>query len=172
VKTKHISFTRNTALRPVATSMFAARVMKRKLMTMVAATCLTFVSVQTVQAGDFPNTNPAFGCRSGYSQQGTRLCMSGYQGPDTFANAELRCTDMLGRLSDINDWRYRRFRGDGAPVFTPSPGTWLGPRTADDRALFANGQSADQVGNTDSQNFDGESNVFTPRYFTCSHDRL
>jgi len=154
--------------------------MKRKLMTMVAATvaatCLTGVSVQTVQAADFPNASPAFACRGGYFAQGTRLCMSGFQGPDNFRSAELRCTDMLGRVSDTNDWRYRRFRGDGVPVFTAGVGTWLGPRTADDKALFANGQSAapDQAppGNQDSQNFDGESSVFTPRFFTCSHDRL
>ncbi len=148
--------------------------MKRKLMTMVTAASLaTGVLGQTAQAGAFPSSS----CQPGYFQQGPRLCMTAFrqagtaataiQNPtvQTFQNAEIDCQDIKGRVSDYNDWRYRRFRGDGVLVFTDGAGTWLGPRTGDNLALFANGQFA-----TPANDFDGESSVFATRFYTCSHD--
>ena len=34
---------------------------------------------------------PATACRYGYSQQGSRMCMSGGRGPDNFLNASFYC---------------------------------------------------------------------------------
>lgn len=85
--------------------------------------------------------------------------MTGAQAAASFANAERRCQDIMGRVADYADWRYRRFRGDGilAPV-----GWWLGPMTADNRALYVN-----QANDAD---FDGETNRFDIRQFACAHD--
>lgn len=134
--------------------------MKRKLMTMVAATvaatCLTGVFGQTAQAGAFP----ADSCRNFFGQQGPRLCMTDFRGPQFFRNAEFDCQTIKGRVSDYNDWYYRRFRGDGV---LPPEGIWLGPRTADDTALFVNNPS-------NFDNFDGETSAFESRIYTCSHD--
>jgi hypothetical protein len=146
--------------------------MKRKLMTIVAATCLTGVFGQTAQAAPLTkNVDPApqverqggafpdVVCRPGYFQQGSRLCMTDIRGPLQFPNAEIDCQDIKGRVSEHNDWRYRRFRGDGisAPV-----GFWLGHHTADNTALFVNLPN--------DGDFDGETSVFEFRFYTCSHD--
>ena len=92
--------------------------------------------------------------------------MTGYQTAASFQNAELYCQDKKGRLSDYNDWRYRYFRGDGE---LPQNGIWLGPRTADNKALYVNGQYS-----TPGNDFDGETDVVGPnsisRSYTCSHD--
>jgi hypothetical protein len=86
--------------------------------------------------------------------------MSGTRGPEQYDNAAIYCQDEGARVADLNDWRYRRFRGDGvsAPV-----GFWFGPRTGDDRALFANSSN---IGNPD-----GEASVFDSRSYSCAHDR-
>ena len=98
-------------------------------------------------------------CRPGYVQQGSRLCMTGARGPASFANAEVDCQDIFGRVAGYKDWRYRIFRGDGiaAPV-----GFWLGPITADNVALFVN---LPNIGD-----FDGETSRFDSRFYVCAHD--
>jgi hypothetical protein len=98
-------------------------------------------------------------CRAGYTQQGTRLCVSGGRGPATFANAVLDCMDSGGRVANYQDWRYRTFRGDGsaAPVEW-----WLGPITTDNKALYVNQAN---VGD-----YDGETSRFNPRNYACAHD--
>ena len=98
-------------------------------------------------------------CRLGYVQQGSRLCMTGARGPASFANAEVDCQDIFGRVAGYKDWRYRIFRGDGiaAPV-----GFWLGPITADNVALFVN---LPNIGD-----FDGETSRFDSRFYVCAHD--
>ena len=102
---------------------------------------------------------PSGSCRFGYGQQGSRLCMTGLRGPNSFANAMIDCMDLSGRVADYHDWRYRRFRGDGvaAPV-----GWWLGPITADNRALFVNLPN--------DADFDGETSRFDSRFYACAHD--
>jgi hypothetical protein len=102
---------------------------------------------------------PAPSCRAGYFQVGPRLCMTGAQAANTFANAMAICEAKFGRVADYGDWRYRRLFGDGiaAPV-----GWWLGPITADNRALFVN------LPNTGD--FDGETSRFDSRSYACAHD--
>jgi hypothetical protein len=97
-------------------------------------------------------------CRAGYFQQGPRLCMTAQRGPNTFGNALVDCQDILGRVADFGDWRYRVFRGDGVLVVD----SWLGPLTGDDRALFINSSNAG--------NFDGEGSRFDNRSYACAHD--
>jgi hypothetical protein len=104
---------------------------------------------------------PATFCRGGYVQQGTWLCMTATRGPNTFANAMLDCMDSGGRVADYHDWRYRQQRGDGLPA---PVNWWLGPITADDRALFVN--------LPDVANFDGETSRFESRLYACAHDLL
>jgi hypothetical protein len=110
---------------------------------------------QTASA-DVPATN----CRSGYTQQGWRLCMSGGRGPDNFLNASFYCQNEGGRLATEQDWYYRRWAGDKlqAPV-----GWWLGNTGTDDSVLFVN----------DSKfwNFEGNANKADSRYYTCVHDK-
>jgi hypothetical protein len=104
---------------------------------------------------------PASTCRPGYTQQGFRLCMSGARPAAAHDNAALYCQDEGARIADVIDWRYRIFRGDGlsAPV-----GFWFGPRTGDDRALFAN--------SSNPGNPDGEASVFDSRGYACAHDLI
>ncbi|MBA2590908.1 MAG: hypothetical protein M3495_04975 [Pseudomonadota bacterium] len=130
--------------------------MKRKLMTMVATTCLSLTGVfgQTVQAGAFP----AASCQPGYFQVGARLCMSGTRGPNSFEGAMAFCQDSKSRVADYSDWFYRITRFGGAlPV-----GFWIGTHTADNRALFIN--------RSDIGDFDGETSRFDSRFFVCAHD--
>jgi hypothetical protein len=102
---------------------------------------------------------PTSSCRFGYTQQGPRLCMTGTRGPDTFANAEVDCQDILGRVANYKDWRYRIFRGDGLPA---PVGFWLGPMTGDNLALFVNLPNI--------ADFDGETSRFDSRSYVCAHD--
>jgi hypothetical protein len=103
---------------------------------------------------------PASTCRVGYSPVGTRLCLTSTRTPArSFANAELDCQDIRGRVADYADWRYRNQRGNGAG---PPVGFWLGPITADNRALFVNQSN---VGD-----FDGETSRFDLRFYACAHD--
>jgi hypothetical protein len=91
--------------------------MKRELMTMVAATCLTGVFGQTVQAAPLredPVQQPGVAtqsgfpsCQPGYFQFGPRLCMTGIRGPRAFVNASLDCRNIKGRVADLIDWSYR-----------------------------------------------------------------
>jgi hypothetical protein len=140
----------------------------------VAAT-MTFSQVGSAQApasGSQPSPGPqnlaprspgvaASTCRSGFTPQGFWLCMTGARGPDWYDNAAIYCQDAGGRVADANDWRYRIFRGDGvsAPV-----NWWFGPRTGDDRALFAN--------SSNPGNPDGEASVFDLRNYACAHDLI
>ena len=96
-------------------------------------------------------------CPSGYFRVGTNLCMTGALGPDSFANAMAVCQSMGGSVANYGSWRYRILFGDGvgAPV-----DWWLGPITADDRALFVN--------STDTGNFDGETSRFDSRFYACT----
>ncbi len=98
-------------------------------------------------------------CRAGYFQVGARLCMTARRGPTSYANAEADCRRVFGSVADYGTWRYRGLYGDGvaAPV-----GWWLGPITADNRALFVN------LPNTGD--FDGETSRFDSRYYACAHD--
>jgi hypothetical protein len=96
-------------------------------------------------------------CPIGFSRIGTNLCMTGGLGPDSFANAMAVCQSLGGSVANYGAWRYRVLFGDGvgAPL-----GWWLGPITADDRALFVN--------STDTGNFDGETSRFEVRTYACS----
>src|SRR5688500_3904210 len=100
--------------------------------------CVVGISVASVDAATpLPRSPgvPSPTCRPGFNQQGFWLCMTGIRGMALHSDATVFCQDIGGRLADVNDWRYRIFRGDGisAPV-----GTWFGNRTGNDRALFAN----------------------------------
>ena len=96
-------------------------------------------------------------CPAGFFRIGTNLCMTGALGPDSFANAMAVCQSMGGSVANYGSWRYRILFGDGvgAPV-----DWWLGPITADDRALFVN--------STDTGNFDGETSRFDSRFYACT----
>jgi hypothetical protein len=96
----------------------------------------------------------------GYVSVGARLCMTGPQGPRSFANAAALCKTIFGRVADYGDWRYRILFGDAFPA---PVSWWLGPITADNTALFVN------LPNTGD--FDGESSRFTLRDFACAHDK-
>ena len=87
--------------------------------------------------------------------------MTGYRGVAQYDNAALYCEDIGGRVADVNDWRYRIYRGDGlsAPV-----GWWFGPRTGDNSALFANSSNRGDP--------DGEASVFDSRGYACAHDLI
>jgi len=143
-----------------------------------AAAVMTFSQVGSAQSVDMTTDAPPPGpqrapdvaaspgvpaptCRPGFTQQGFRLCMTAARGAIQYDNAVILCQDIGGRVADVNDWRYRIFRGDGvsAPV-----NFWFGPRTGDDRALFANSSN---VGNPD-----GEASVFDFRGFVCAHDLI
>ena len=112
-----------------------------------------------------PSQLPTAPCRDGYNEQGAWLCMTDLnRGPNTFANAMLDCRNFNGgRVADYHDWRYRFVFGDGFKI-DPDEAAWLGPITADDRALYAN------RGNP--LNFDGEANRFQARIYACAHDRF
>jgi hypothetical protein len=144
--------------------------MKRKLMTMVAATCLTGMFGPTVQAAPLSKDPvqqpgvategafPAPFCRPNYFPRGPRLCMTGTRGPRTLANAAVDCQDIKGRVADYFDWFYRTQRfGGGVPV-----GFWLGQITADNTGLFINSANIGE--------FDGETNRFQNRFYVCAHD--
>ena len=132
----------------------------------LAATAAMLLSAGPSLAGDSaPGVQPAHGipagtCRTGYVQQGPRLCMTGFQTATSFTNAQLRCMDIRGRVADYHDWRYRIFRGDGV---SPPVGIWLGEITADNTALFVNQNVV--------SDFDGETSRFDTRSFVCAHDR-
>jgi hypothetical protein len=113
---------------------------------------------QAQTAGFFGNGQCLTGF--GYVSMGARLCMTGTRGPATFANADLDCKDIFGRVADYGDWRYRIFRGDGLPA---PVGFWLGPITADNTALFVNLPNI--------ADFDGEASRFDSRSYVCAHDK-
>lgn len=100
---------------------------------------------------------PAIACPYGFYSVGATLCMTGALGPTSFANAMAYCQALGASVADYGAWRYRILYGDGiaAPV-----GWWLGPITADDRALYVN--------SGDVANFDGEGSRFDSRYYACS----
>jgi hypothetical protein len=116
--------------------------------------------VPTREAGAGAADIPSPVCRLGFVQQGAFLCMTGTRGPTSFANAVVECMDSGGRVADYHDWRFRIFRGDGLPA---PVGFWLGPLTADNRALFVNSPNV--------ADFDGETSRFDSRNFVCAHDR-
>jgi hypothetical protein len=103
---------------------------------------------------------PSWSCRGGYTQRGARLCMTGRRGPHSYANAAALCRHIRGRVANYEDWRYAILFDtytSQAPV-----GWWLGPITADNKALYVN---LPRPGD-----FDGEANRFGSRYYACAHD--
>jgi hypothetical protein len=83
--------------------------------------------------------------------------MTGAMGPDSFANAMAVCQYYSGAVANYGSWRYRYLFGDGAAAPLD---WWLGPLTADDRAMYVN--------STNAGNFDGETSRFELRYYACS----
>jgi hypothetical protein len=112
-------------------------------------------TVESATAGS--NAVAAKLCPAGFFRVGTNLCMTGAQGPDSFANALAACQSLGGTVAGYGAWRYRILFGDGV---MPPVGYWLGPITADNTALFAN-----QALPSD---FDGETNRFEIRNYACS----
>lgn len=110
-------------------------------------------------AGMGANNRPAVAkeCPAGYSRVGPTLCMTGAMGPDSFANAMAVCQYYSGAVANYGSWRYRYLFGDGAVAPLD---WWLGPLTADDRAMYVN--------STNAGNFDGETSRFELRYYACS----
>ena len=100
-------------------------------------------------------------CKAGFTQQGSRLCMTGYMGTTYNAYAQLYCMDLGARVADYHDWFYRRWRGDGigAPV-----GWWLGGIIGDNTALFAN--------SADWWDGDGNASRFDSRGYACAYDLI
>jgi hypothetical protein len=96
-------------------------------------------------------------CPGGFYRVGATLCMTGAMGPDSFANAMAVCQYYGAAVANYGAWRYRILYGDG--VAAPQE-WWLGPITADDRALYVN--------STNVGNFDGETSRFDSRYYACS----
>ena len=96
-------------------------------------------------------------CPAGFYRVGATLCMTGAMGPDSFANAMAVCQYYGAAVANYGAWRYRILYGDG--VAAPQE-WWLGPITADDRALYVN--------STNVGNFDGETSRFESRYYACS----
>lgn len=96
-------------------------------------------------------------CPAGFYRVGATLCMTGAMGPDSFANAMAVCQYYGAAVANYGAWRYRILYGDG--VAAPQE-WWLGPMTADDRALYVN--------STNTGNFDGETSRFDSRYYACS----
>lgn len=89
-----------------------------------------------------------------------QLCWTNIRGPNTFANAAADCLGNRGRIADYTDWRHRlNILGGGVPV-----GEWLGPITADNRALFINLNIPGD--------FDGETSRFDNRTYRCVHERF
>jgi hypothetical protein len=120
--------------------------------------------MQPSEEGEALSAFPSGSCRSGYYQQGSRLCMTAARGPRTFPEAMFDCKVNFGRVADYSDWYYRYWRGDGirAPY-----GWWLGPITADDRALYVNNPNT-----TEQVNFEGEAPRNDSRYYACAHDDI
>lgn len=115
------------------------------------------VTAEGVAQGAAAVIVPNIVCPAGFFSVGATLCMTGAQGPDTFANALARCQSLNGAVAGYGAWRYRVLYGDG--VAAPLD-WWLGPITADDRALYVN--------STNTGNFDGETSRFDIRFYACS----
>jgi hypothetical protein len=111
----------------------------------------------TTVANRTGNAVTAKECTAGFYRVGATLCMTGTMGPDSFANALAVCQWHGAKVAGYGDWRYRVLYGDG--VGAPQE-WWLGPITADDRALYVN--------STNTGNFDGETSRFDTRYYACS----
>jgi len=110
-----------------------------------------------MEAGASSESAALKACPAGFFRVGATLCMTGGLGPDSFANAMAVCQSLGGSVANYGAWRYRILFGDG--VAAPQD-WWLGPITADDRALFVN--------STDTGNFDGETSRFDIRFYACS----
>jgi hypothetical protein len=105
-------------------------------------------------------------CAFGYVKVGSRLCLSSHlYGPIVYRYAEYYCRQKHsgGRIADHADY-YTVYQIWGNTSFHnyARRNLWLGPRTADNRALYLN-----LVRYWD---MDGEGSVFDYRYYRCAYD--
>jgi hypothetical protein len=134
-----------------------------------AASTAVMASVITESAQAGPGV-PANSCRTGFfpqppPPQAPKLCMSGLKLPTNFVDAATNCQFDRARVADYVDWRFRFIHGDHFPA---PVGIWLGPITADNRALFVN-KTESPTAPTD---IDGETSRSELRRYACAHDRF
>jgi hypothetical protein len=106
-------------------------------------------------------------CVGGYVKIGSsRLCLTtGLYGPSRYRYADYICRNRHhgGRIADATDYYTVNQKLGGAAFHNYAiSGIWLGPRTADNRALYLN--------LVRWWDMDGETSVYDFRYYRCAYD--
>jgi hypothetical protein len=113
---------------------------------------------------------PAPGCRAGFLQAGTDLCISADPiSARQFNVAMITCQGQKARVASYGDLSFVYLASQLDARYNPS-GRWIGPDlVSDDRALCGN-RSITGNNDPDQNNFEGTCNKSDNRQFWCAHD--
>jgi len=113
----------------------------------------------------FPNS----GCRAGFRQAGSRLCISELvEDAETFANAAVVCRNQRAYVCGYEELRFLYLSTNLDANFNAS-GRWLGDWTGDDQVTCGN-RSITFDNDPDIANFEGVCDRGDLRGFWCCHD--
>lgn len=119
------------------------------------------------QSSDEPVEVEAVECASGYVKVGSRLCLSSslHSGARyRYAEYDCRRRHSGGRVADSTDYfTVQSELGDESFNNYAIKGIWLGPRIADNQALYLN--------SVRWWDMDGQTSVSDFRYYRCAYDR-
>jgi hypothetical protein len=112
---------------------------------------------------------PADGCRLGFRQAGSRLCINTFvQGATSYNNAAVFCRDQKAHVCTYEDFRYLFVRTTLDALYNPL-GRWIGNMVHDD-LVFCGNAPITVNNDPDIGNFEGQCNKSDIRQYWCCHD--
>lgn len=112
---------------------------------------------------------PTSGCRAGFRQAGSRLCISELvEDAETFANAAVVCRNQRAYVCGYEELRFLYLSTNLDANYNAS-GRWLGDWTGDDQVTCGN-RSITTDNDPDISNFEGVCDRGDLRGFWCCHD--
>lgn len=111
----------------------------------------------------------ATSCRSSFTQQQLRLCISNVMNSATYRTASATCSVIGARVCDFEDLYYIYQQTSNDANFNPN-GKWLGQYTGD-RVVHCGNRSITFNNDPDINDFDGTCNANGSRTYWCCHTR-
>lgn len=126
-------------------------------------------NVDDGQADPLSGGFPATSCRSGFTNGGSRLCISTTaKDASTYLYASYYCRAYKSHVCTEEDLYYL-YRASSLDASYDPNGKWLGNATGDDEALCGN-RSITTDGDSDRENFETTCDKSGSRSYWCCHD--
>jgi hypothetical protein len=112
---------------------------------------------------------PAAECREGYTQRGSRLCISDLRAQSNYPNASSVCRNDYGHVCTYEDLTYVYLNSTSDASYNPNA-RFMGPMSDDDRVYCGN-RNITFDNDPDISNFESQCSKNGERRYWCCHDR-